>query len=260
MEKYGKIKESEVYQMINFIICDDEEIFRDSIKEKIDSCMMKSTAEYKTYFFSCYDEKFFNFAKNPNGFNVYFLDIQMPEIDGIDVARYVRYKLGDWSSLIIFVTNFSKYRNKILTSRLDVLDYIKKSKRGYEQLEEVIAIVLSKYRSTDSCLTFEKDYSVFKIKYRDIIFIERELNSKCCILYTTSGEYRITKSLAEIEELLDNRFLRTHRSAIINVDKIIEYNVKTNTVIFSTGESTDLVARSKRKELKERVLGYSEMF
>lgn len=46
--------------MINFIICDDEEIFRDSIKEKIDSCMMKSTAEYKTYFFSCYDEKFFN--------------------------------------------------------------------------------------------------------------------------------------------------------------------------------------------------------
>ena len=59
MEKYGKIKGSEVYQMINFIICDDEEIFRDSIKEKIDSCMMKSTAEYKTYFFSCYDEKFF---------------------------------------------------------------------------------------------------------------------------------------------------------------------------------------------------------
>ena len=40
--------------MLNFIICDDEEIFRDSIKEKIDSCMMKSTAEYKTYFFSCY--------------------------------------------------------------------------------------------------------------------------------------------------------------------------------------------------------------
>ena len=183
--------------------------------------------------------------------------VAIPEIDGIDVARYVRYKLGDWSSLIIFVTNFSKYRNKILTSRLDVLDYIKKSKRGYEELEEVIAIVLSKYRSTDSCLTFEKDYSVFKIKYRDIIFIERELNSKCCILYTTSGEYRITKSLAEIEELLDNRFLRTHRSAIINVDKIIEYNVKTNTVIFSTGESTDLVARSKRKELKERVLSYN---
>ena len=44
---------------------------------------------------------------------------------------------------------------------------------------------------------------------------------------------------------------------LINVDKIIEYNVKTNTVIFSTGESTDLVARSKRKELKERVLSYN---
>lgn len=243
--------------MINFIICDDEEIFRNSIKERIDYNMMKSTIEYKTHFFSCYDEKFFNFARNPNGFNVYFLDIQMPETDGIDVARYIRYKLGDWNSLIIFVTNFSKYRNKILTSRLDVLDYIKKSKKGYERLEEVMAIILSKYRNMDNCLAFEREHSVFKIKYRDIIFIERELNSKSCILYTSSGEYKIAKSLSEIERLLDNRFLRTHRSAIINVDKIIEYNVKTNTVIFSTGESTDLVARSKRRELKERVLSYN---
>lgn len=37
--------------MINFIICDDEEIFRNVIKEKIDHCMIKSMIEYKTYFF-----------------------------------------------------------------------------------------------------------------------------------------------------------------------------------------------------------------
>lgn len=243
--------------MINFIICDDEEIFRNSIKERIDYCMMKSTVEYKTRFFSCYNEDFLNFAKSPNGFNVYFLDIQMPEIDGTDIAKIIRYKLGDWNSLIVFVTNYSKYRNKILTSRLDVLDYIKKSKKGYEQIEEVINIVLSKYRNADSCLAFERESSVFKIKYKDIVFIEREVSSKSCILYTVSGEYKISKSLSEIEKMLDNRFLRTHRSAIINVDKIIEYNFVTNIVIFSTGETTDLVARSKRKELKERVLGYN---
>ena len=78
-------------------------------------------------------------------------------------------------------------------------------------------------------------------------------------MYTASGEYKVTKSLSEIEVLLDNRFLRTHRSAIINVDKVVEYNVKTNTVIFFTGETTDLVARGKRKELKERVLSYGEV-
>ncbi len=245
--------------MINFIICDDEEIFRNSIKEKIDCYMMKSTIEYKILFFSCYDENFFTFVSNPRGFNVYFLDIQMPKVDGTDVARYIRYKLGDWISLIIFVTNYSKYKNKVLTGRLDVLDYIKKSKKGYERLEVAMAIILSKYKSAFHCLAFEKDHSVFKIKYKDIIFIERELNSKSCILYTSIGEYRISKSLSEIENLLDNRFLRTHRSAIINVDKVIEYNSKTNTVIFSTGETTDLVSRNKRKELKARVLSYSEM-
>ena len=246
--------------MINFIICDDEEIFRNSIKEKIDFCMMKSTVEYKTYFFSCYDEKFFKFAGEMNSFNVYFLDIQMPENNGTDVARYIRYKLGDWNSLIIFVTNFNRYKNKILTSRLDILDYIKKSKKGYEQLEEVMSIILSKYKNIGNCLAFEREHSVFKIKYKDIIFIERELNSKCCIIYTSSGEYKMTKSLSEIENLLDNRFLRTHRSAILNIDNIVKYDIKTNTVLFSTGETTDLVARNKRKELKERVLSYSEVY
>lgn len=56
--------------MINFIICDDEEIFRESLKEKIDSCMMKTTIEYKTHFFDCYDKKFKDFTENINQFNV----------------------------------------------------------------------------------------------------------------------------------------------------------------------------------------------
>ena len=50
--------------MINFIICDDEEIFRESLKEKIDSCMMQTTIEYKTHFFDCYDRKFKDFTEN----------------------------------------------------------------------------------------------------------------------------------------------------------------------------------------------------
>lgn len=66
--------------MINFIICDDEEIFRESLKEKIDSCMMKTTIEYKTHFFDCYDRKFKDFTENINQFNVYFLDIITPHV------------------------------------------------------------------------------------------------------------------------------------------------------------------------------------
>ena len=246
--------------MINFIICDDEEIFRNLIKEKVDSCMMKCTIEYKTHFFESYNEEFFEFIGNTNDFNVYFLDIQTSDGDGTDIARYIRYKLSDWSSLIVFVTNYSEYENEMLTSRLDILDFIKKTKQGYEQLEKVLSIVLFKYQKGFNCLTFERDHIVYKIKYIDIVFIEREFDSKTCLIYTRTGEYKINKSLSDIEKLLDDRFFRTHRSAIINVDKVIEYDTKNNKVIFSTGEVIDLVSRNKRKELKERVLACSEVY
>lgn len=246
--------------MINFIICDDEEIFRNLIKEKVDSCMMKSTIEYKTHFFESYNEEFFEFIGNINDFNVYFLDIQTADGDGTDIARYIRYKLSDWSSLIVFVTNYSEYENEMLTSRLDILDFIKKTKQGYEQLEKVLSIVLFKYQKGCNCLTFERNHIVYKIKYKDIVFIEREFDSKTCLIYTRTGEYKINKSLSDIEKLLDDRFFRTHRSAIINVDKVIEYDTKNNKVIFSTGEVIDLVSRNKRKELKERVLACSEVY
>jgi DNA-binding LytR/AlgR family response regulator len=168
--------------MINFIICDDEEIFRESLKEKIDSCMMKTTIEYKTHFFDCYDKKFKDFTENINQFNVYFLDIITPHGTGMDAARYIRDKAGDWNSIIIFVTNYNEYRFKVLSSRLGVFDFIRKSPKALSRISDIMSIVISRYNTTSTkCITFEKDHSIFKIKYKDIIYIERELNSKSCI-------------------------------------------------------------------------------
>ena len=230
--------------MINFIICDDEEIFRESLKEKIDSCMMKTTIEYKTHFFDCYDKKFKDFTENINQFNVYFLDIITPHGTGMDAARYIRDKAGF----------------KVLSSRLGVFDFIRKSPKALSRISDIMSIVISRYNTTSTkCITFEKDHSIFKIKYKDIIYIERELNSKSCILFSTAGEFRITKSLSEIEEVLDGRFLRTHRSAIVNIDNIQEYNIRTNVITFYNGERTDLISRNKKKELKQRVINSSQM-
>ncbi len=246
--------------MINFIICDDEEIFRESLKEKIDSCMMQTTIEYKTCFFDCYDRKFKDFTENINQFNVYFLDIITPHGTGMDAARYIRDKAGDWNSIIIFVTNYNEYRFKVLSSRLGVFDFIRKSPKALSRISDIIFIVISRYNTTSTkCITFEKDHSIFKIKYKDIIYIERELNSKSCILFSTAGEFRITKSLSEIEAVLDGRFFRSHRSAIVNIDNIQEYNIRTNVITFYNGERTDLISRNKKKELKQRVINSSQM-
>ena len=243
--------------MINFIICDDEEIFRDSIKEKIDSCMMKSTAEYKTYFFSCYDEKFFNFAKNPNGFNVYFLDIQMPEIDGIDVARYVRYKLGDWSSLIIFVILTFIYIGKIIKyNKLKVKNSILyECMANIEDYQEEQDLKIHEYKNQLSKITAITSDKKVLSKIEEILDVDLTADT-----YLLGKIRSIPKG--ELKSLIYYKLLiasRENLNFFINIGSEIDnevynfnknqYKILSNLIGIFFDNAIDAAKKSKEKEL-----------
>ena len=91
------------------------------------------------------------------------------------------------------------------------------------------------------------------IEFRHIIYIEKELDSKRCVIKTIYGSQFINKNLNETELLLDNRFIKTSRSMIVNVDYIRKYDMKENKIIFKNGDVSYQISRNKKKELKEYV-------
>lgn len=56
-------------------------------------------------------------------------------------------------------------------------------------------------------------------------------------------------TLNDIISKLDDRFLKVHRSLIVNKDKIVKYNPKLNKLEFNDGSFTHLISRRKKKEL-----------
>ena len=82
-------------------------------------------------------------------------------------------------------------------------------------------------------LCYEYNHIIKRIEFRHIIFIEKELDSKRCIVKTTYGDFKINKVLNDTAKILDKRFFKTSRSMIVNTDFIDEYNLIENKIIFS---------------------------
>lgn len=245
------IKEEVV--VLNFIVCDDEKEFRELIINEIDKFMMNYDIEYNKYEYDSYEEEFEATARKELGFKVYFFDIKTKNGSGLDAARFIREELDDWNSIIIIVTAFAEYRYEALSNRLYLLDFISKFDNCKAKLKETLKIIYKQYNSREKCLSYEYNYTLYKIELKNIIFIEKEQDSKRCIIHATYGTFKAPFTLNAITKHLDKRFLKVHKSLILNVDKIMTYNTKENEVLFVNGMSTNLISRSGKKELIEYV-------
>lgn len=239
--------------MINFILCEDDKEFRRELKNQITNFMIRSNVEYKVYEFSNYDQKFEEIVKKDIGFKVYFLDIKTKYGSGIDAARYIREEEDDWISLIVIITAFSEYRYEALSNRLFLLDFINKLDNCKGKVNEALKIVMKNYGTREKSFSYEYNYTLHRIEFRNIIYIEKEQDSKRSIINTTYGIFKVPMGLNEISKKLDERFIKLHRSMLANMDKIVEYDIRSNTITFENGQTTNLIARNKKKELIENV-------
>jgi len=239
--------------MINFIICDDNQPFATKLKQIVENYMMNYDTEYKTYMFVDYGKKFKDAINKLEGFNVYLLDIETKNGSGIDATRYIREELDDWNSVIILITAHNELKYEALGNRLFLLDFINKFDNYENKLKEDLGRTLKNYDNREKCLTFETNRIIKKIDFRHIITIEKEKDSKRCIIHTTYGEYIIYSSINNILKLLDDRFMKINRSMIINNDQIAEYDSSENKITFKNGTTTYDISRDYKKEVSNNV-------
>ena len=102
-------------------------------------------------------------------------------------------------------------------------------------------------------LSYEYNHTYYKVEYRQIVYIEKEPDSKRCIIRTKEDKQLIPGTLNEVYEKLDDRFFKVHKSLIVNLDEIQRYEIRKNKLTFKNGEHTHLISRNHKKELISRV-------
>lgn len=241
--------------MINFVICEDEPELLKEYKYQIDKFMMKYDTEYKCYTFTCYDDKWEREIKKIKGFKVYLLDIKTDIGSGINTARKIREEYDDWVSMIIMISGYAEYKYEALSKRLMLVDFINKLDRSEQKLKDALLICMKHYDNKYNTLRYTYKNIAYNVEYRSIIKIEKEMDSKQCIIHTEEGDYPIQGTLNEVLEKLDKRFFKCNRAIAINVEQVQYYNLSKNVAVLKTGEEFNGISRSKKREMFNRVRG-----
>jgi len=149
--------------------------------------------------------------------DVIFLDINMPKLDGMALGKIISH--FPKRPFIIFITAHKNYA--VDAFEIGVFDYILKP-----YSEERIVSALKKIESLDKKsinkkITLWKDN---KMMVRNIIDISYcEAKERETLIYIKGMQYNINCSISEFYKKLPKEFFfRSHRSYIINIDKIVE--------------------------------------
>lgn len=232
--------------MINVIICDDNQKDRNKVISLVNNFMTKNKIEYKIYEFNDYDKTFYSAIEKKMPFKIYLLDIDTPSGSGIDIARVIRKT--DIDSVIIFLTGHEELGNIVLKNDLMFLSFINKFDNLEIRLNKSLKKSLNLLKQK-RVIRFSDKNILYTINIEDILYITKDSFERKTIIKTDYDEFKVGKSLAEIKNMLDDRFIQTHRSCYINSDRKVIID-KTNKIIkFDNGETIDLLSNKYGKEL-----------
>ena len=191
---------------INCVIIDDEELARKLLEAYVDKV---DYLNFKGAFENPFEA--LTFLKL-NQVDLVFLDIQMPEIKGTDLAELLLKS----DVKIIFTTAYSEYA--IEGFELSALDYLLKPitfKRFLSALEKFPEVE----RQYSQHIIIKSGYDLHKVAPEDILYIESD--SEYVRYHLESGKkIMANQSLSKLISKLPTSFLQVHRSFIINGDKV----------------------------------------
>ncbi|MGO0986309.1 LytR/AlgR family response regulator transcription factor [Clostridioides difficile] len=149
------------------------------------------------------------------GVDIYFLDIQMLQLTGMDVAKIIR-ETNDTSE-IIFITSIVDYIQEGYKVR--AYRYLLKP-IDFESLNENILNCISDIiKKRENFMLIENKGIINKILINSIMYIE--VRKKVLTIHTTEGIYNTNNSMDKIElELEKYNFFRCHKSYLINMEYI----------------------------------------
>lgn len=200
-------------------ICDDFEQDAKYIVSAVNKWAEKERILLDVEVFPSADSFLFHYADHKD-FDIMLLDIEMPSMSGIELAKKIR--LENDAVQIIFITGFIDY----IAEGYDVaaLHYLMKP-LSEDKLSEVLNRAVLKIRKNEKSLFLSISGEMVRILIYQIKYLEVQQNY---VTVHAKKDYTVKKTLGEFESELDERFYRIGRSFIVNlscIDKITKNSV-----------------------------------
>lgn len=240
--------------MMNIAVCDDNERAVNYLKNCIESSFKEYTDDFCLKSFTDGTELLKSNSREE--FQVLFLDIDMPEFTGFDVAKSLR---GNFSKCyIIFVTSHSDLVYKSFD--FQPFNFICKnpSELLYKRIKSVVAKLMVNMKQSESIVLEDEMSGTVAVYYRNIIFIKSERHYLYYYQKDREKPIRIRCKISDIEDTMAKYdFVRIHRNFIVNMKHILDIDNSIGRVYLKVeGKQALPMSRSCKKYVNEAYTMY----
>lgn len=234
---------------LSVVICDDEEILLPQLKSAIGTLFLSAGLETSVEAFSASRSIIERVCQGKRD-DVYFLDIDIPDLDGISLGERI---LRVWPDALIC---FISAREDLVfeTFRIRPLAFVRKSsfrediKRAIHSIVHHLAIDTDEYLEVADELGHGQRLNLCRLLY-----IEAEEKYQKLVFLTE--EQLIRSSSAAMEKALSGHgFVRIHRSYLVNLRFL--YRIGNGEVILDSRQALPM-SRHRKKAVQESFLAWS---
>ncbi len=210
---------------ISIVICDDDKLYLDEQHQIINEVLDTYKVRYRVFTYTSpiqmLDEQ------DVTQIDILFLDAEMPEMHGLEVAQHMRNH--DSEALIIIVTNHSVFMQDAF--KVKAFRFLTKPIHKYH-IEEVISDGMVELTDNEGLLI-----DVYFYRFKDIDYIEASGRNE--IIRLKDEDVIVGFGLAKLYERLDGRFFLINKSTIVNMGSIVTVN-KTSAVLEHRKQKVEL--------------------
>lgn len=235
--------------MINIALCDDNVVFLNKFKSIIDHCFRKFTDDFEIKDMSNGKLLLSNHQYNP--FDIIFLDIDMPDMNGFDVARTLR---DDFSQcFIIFITSHAE----LVYESMDFqpFNFIRKNCNiPIEESTDKVMNKLIRHMKQNEKVILEDDISGRKAVYvKDIIYIESDRHYVYYHVLNVDEPIKMRGNMGECEQKYEKYdFVKIHKKYFVNMRFIHNIDTRTNKIFLRGIRSAFPLGRTHKKAVDEK--------
>lgn len=233
-------------KLIKVAVCDDEQTFIDELKCKIynTEAIIGEEIDIKEFLTG---DSLCNELSNGISYNIIFLDIMMTGLDGIDVGNFIRNKLEDNNTQIIYVSSESRYAMRLF--KLQPMEFLIKPVKDKE-VSEVMKKAYSYISNGKRIFSFNNRGDIYRIPIRDIFYFE--VIKRKIYLHTEKENFEFYGGIEEVYNKLSNdNFVFIHRSYLVNINQVRSF--KNNILVLVNGEELP-ISRNRRGEIRDKCL------
>lgn len=230
--------------MKNIAIIEDEEFATEDLRLVLTRFGKENGEEFRIVCFKDAVGFLTNYKAN---YDVVFMDIEMPYMDGMTAA--VRLRELDASVMLVFVTNMAKYAVK--GYEVNAFCYIVKPFGYYDFSIKMKKIIESLNSRTELKLKILSDGAVICLESMAIIYVE--IRDHDLVYHTVKGNYTTYGSLKSVEELLyPVNFRRCNNCYLVN----LRYVTEVCGYELHIGGDTLQISQPKRKDFMKALSEY----